>query len=362
MTRYEKRLSALREHLPPHSDGILITCEPHILWLTGFSYTDGFLLVLREAAFAITDFRYAEAAAAAVDPAITVEVPEGSRASFLDELFLKHSVRTLLYEDHHLTCAALEQWKKDFPGQIFQPSGRLLAALRQCKDEEEIQCIRRAQRIAERALTETLHFLQDNPHTTEVAVAAELEYRMRRGGSERPAFETIAVSGRASSLPHGVPRPIPLERGFLTMDFGATVEGYCSDMTRTVCLGRADEAMHRVYQTVLEAQTAALAAIGPDQGCAAIDGIARKIIDDAGYQGCFGHGLGHGVGLFIHEAPSLSPRGGSEPLHIGEVVTVEPGIYLPGRFGVRIEDMVCIRPQGAENLTEAPKQLLEIPC
>ena len=182
---------------------------------------------------------------------------------------------------------------------------------------------------------------------------------MRKGGSERPAFETIAVSGSASSRPHGEPRNVKLEKGFLTMDFGATCRGYLSDMTRTVSLGRADAEMKAVYETVLRAQKAGLAYVAAGKTGASCDKVARDIIDEAGYRGCFGHSLGHAVGLYIHEDPRLSGSW-DVPLPVGAVVTVEPGIYLEGRFGVRIEDMVYLTESGPVNLTKAPKELIEL--
>jgi Xaa-Pro aminopeptidase len=180
---------------------------------------------------------------------------------------------------------------------------------------------------------------------------------MRKNGADGIAFDTIAVSGSASSTPHGVPRNVKLQKGFLTMDFGAKFNGYCSDMTRTVCIGTPDSEMKKVYDTVFSAQMAALDYIAAGKKCADADKVARDIIADAGYGQCFGHSLGHGVGLYIHEPISLSPRSNGV-LEAGNIVTVEPGIYLEGRFGVRIEDMVCVTDSGNENLTKAKKELI----
>ena len=191
-------------------------------------------------------------------------------------------------------------------------------------------------------------------------VAAELEYFMKKKGAQCPAFETIAVSGKKSSMPHGVPESIVLtENSFLTMDFGAKYNGYCSDMTRTVVLGKADDEMKRVYNTVLEAQLAGIAAahggaLGKD-----VDKAARDIIDNAGYKGLFGHSLGHSLGIEIHENPRFAPKFDKE-CPVQSIITVEPGIYIPGKYGVRIEDMVLLGKDGCRDLTHSPKQLIEI--
>ena len=198
---------------------------------------------------------------------------------------------------------------------------------------------------------------------TEIEVALELEFFMRRQGANGLAFDTIAVSGSASSLPHGVPRACKLEKGFLTMDFGARVGGYCSDMTRTIVIGKADAEIKKLYHTVLSAQLAALDAAKEGASCAGLDKIARDIIDaNDCYKGAFGHSLGHGVGLLVHENPRLSPKASKDDrLQRGNVVTFEPGIYLESKYGCRIEDMVAIRPDGTvHNFTRSTKELIEL--
>jgi len=197
------------------------------------------------------------------------------------------------------------------------------------------------------------------PEMTELDVAVELEFFLRKHGASGKSFDFITVSGEASSLPHGEPKDRKLRPGFLTMDFGCVYNGYCSDMTRTVCLGKADAEMKKLYNTVLEAQLAALAIINDGMKCADVDAAARRIIDKE-YAGKFGHGLGHGVGKFIHEAPRLSPKAGDTVLRPGHVVTVEPGIYLEGKYGCRIEDMVFIHEGKAEDITHSPKELIEL--
>ena len=235
----------------------------------------------------------------------------------------------------------------------------MLNELRITKTEEEVNFMIAAQRIAERALDDLLGKL--TYEMTEKEVAAELEYLMKRYGAENISFDTIAVSGSNSSSPHGVPRNVKLEKGFLTLDFGATVEGYHSDMTRTVVLGKATDDMKKLYATVLSAQTAVLDVITEGAHNFEMDKIARDIIDSTEYRGCFGHSLGHGVGLLIHELPNLSPKSPKDQvLKRGDVVTVEPGIYVEGKYGCRIEDMVWITEGSAVNLTKAPKELIEI--
>ena len=201
-----------------------------------------------------------------------------------------------------------------------------------------------------------------HPNMTEIEVALELEFFMRKMGSEGIAFDTIAVSGSMSARPHGEPRPVKLEKGFLTMDYGARVDGYCSDMTRTVVLGKADAEIKKVYDTVLLAQTTAIDALQAGLGCRAADKIARDIIDGAGYEGCFGHSLGHGVGLYIHENPRLSfGAGENDVLQPGHVVTAEPGIYIEGKYGCRIEDMIGIKADGtAHDFTHSRKDMIEL--
>jgi Xaa-Pro aminopeptidase len=349
------RLAKLREAM--RLDALLFASGINSRYITDFDFSDGYVLVTPGEAYLFADFRYIEAAKKAATDDFRVVMIEGGLAKQLSPILADANVTTLGYEDRALTCARLEQLKRDFPMMQFEPMGRLADDLRECKDEVELSRIESAQRIAEQALEQLLGII--TPEMTEREVALELEYRMRKLVSEGVAFDTIAVSGSASALPHGVPRDVKLERGFLTLDFGAVVGGYRSDMTRTIAIGSVTDEMKKVYDTVLSAQLAALEAIGPGKTGAEIDKIAREIIDGAGYRGCFGHGLGHGVGLEIHESPRVSSAG-TNPLVPGNVVTVEPGIYLEGRFGVRIEDMVVIREDGVQNLTRAPKELLVI--
>ena len=339
--------------MPPEADTMLVTCPLNCRYLSGVNYTDGFLVINRDSAFILADSRYIEVAKRDAAEGFEAMLLSGKHCDVLRAL----AGKTIAFEDSVMTCATLEAYKKALPDRSFVPAGTPIEKLRNVKTDAEIDMIVRAQRIAEKAFDHILGFI--SPDRTEREVALELEYQMRKNGADGIAFDTIAVSGSESSLPHGEPRDIKLERGFLTMDFGAKFGGYCSDMTRTVCIGHPDEDMRRLYDTVLKAQTAALdaAIYAGERSCPTLDGIARKIIDDAGYKGLFGHSLGHGVGLYIHEGIHVSPRS-AQTLTAGNVFTVEPGIYVEGKYGVRIEDMVCIRENGAENLTHCEKSLI----
>lgn len=321
-----------------------------------FHTSAGAVLILPDAAYFITDSRYIEAAREqAVDAEVLLCTDAERQSDILRRLLSENGVTELGVQDGCLSYAEYLKMQESL-GVVFVPAQEITVGLRETKERYEIENMIRAQRIAEKALDHVLGLI--TPGMTENAVAAELEYHMKKNGAESLAFETICVAGANSSRPHGVPTEYKLRAGdFITMDFGCKIGGYCSDMTRTVALGHATDEMRLVYETVLAAQLAGERAaragvIGRD-----MDQAARDVIVDAGYGEYFGHGLGHSVGLLIHEGPNASPRE-SRPLPAGAVVTCEPGIYLPGRFGVRIEDMLYITPDGSENLTLAPKKLI----
>ncbi len=355
--RLEKLRSLMRER---GFDAIYITSAESHLYLSGFANPDGALLISADGgAFAFEDFRYIEAAKREISAdEFTVIMPEGRRKVWLSDAVAACGAVVVAYEDAYLTCRGLEALKADIPSCELVACKDIISTLRIAKDEGEVECIIKAQRIAEKSFRELLPLI--NYDCTETFVAAQLEFLMKKNGAEGISFETIAVSGKNSSSPHGVPRNVKLERGFLTLDFGAVVGGYHSDMTRTVVIGRADSEMKRLYNTVLSAQQAVLDVISVGESCFKMDKIARDIINGAGYEGAFGHSLGHGVGLEVHEQPSLSPSSGDRKLTKGDIVTVEPGIYLAGKYGCRIEDMVYITADGARNLTDCEKELIEI--
>ena len=353
-------LQAFQRELGERGGAALISSHTNIFYLCGFSFHDGYLLIFPDAAYLLTDSRYSEAAEMEADKGFTVLVPKCGMIAAFRELLGTHGVTSLSVEESNLTVATFDRLVKGLDGvTLLHGVTDILTRLRICKDAAEIAAIREAQRITDAAFTHILDFIK--PGVRELDVALELEFFMRRMGASGLAFHTIAVSGSASSLPHGVPRDRVLEQGFLTMDFGARYRNYCADMTRTVVIGRADAEMKRLYRTVLAAQEAVLDVIGGGLFCSAMDKTARDIIDKSGYEGCFGHSLGHGVGIDIHEAPRLSAKAGDAVLTAGHVVTVEPGIYLTGKYGCRIEDLVVIGADGrAENLTASPKELIEL--
>ena len=354
------RLERFQKELASHADAALISSPQNQFYLSRLQYDDGYLLILRDAAYLLADFRYIEVARAKADPAFTVVLSEGGMNKTAAALMKKHGAASLWVEEADITLAVQKRLADAMERvTLVQGVSEVLTQMRVCKDESEIAAIAAAQELTDAAFSHILDFIR--PGVREIDVALELEFFMRKNGAQGLAFDTIAVSGAASSLPHGVPRDRVLEKGFLTMDFGARFGGYCSDMTRTVVIGKADAEMKRLYETVLRAQRAALDAAAGGIGCKALDAVARDIIHGEGYVGRFGHSLGHGVGIDIHEAPRVSsaaPEGAT--LLPGHVVTVEPGIYIPGKYGTRIEDLVVICENGIKNLTKSPKELIEI--
>ena len=363
MSMRTKRIQKLQAEMAKKGfDALVVTSEINQRYLTGFAYTDGYVLITKDKNYLLTDFRYIEAAKATVDAELfEIIMPKGG---MLDEMAAKLDAcdaNITAVEEATLSLASYERLKIKFKNTDLVPGGSaLIDTLRLYKDEEEFACMARAQAITDAAFEHILTVL--HPNMTEIEVALELEFFMRKMGSEGIAFDTIAVSGSMSARPHGEPRAVKLEKGFLTMDYGARVDGYCSDMTRTVVLGKADAEIKKVYDTVLLAQTTAIDALRAGLGCRAADKIARDIIDGAGYQGCFGHSLGHGVGLYIHESPRLSfGAGENDVLEPGHVVTAEPGIYIEGKYGCRIEDMIGILPDGtAHDFTHSRKDMIEL--
>lgn len=352
--RYEKLRAYMKEQ---GIDAVYVISPENFFYMSGYNNPDGHMLITMNASYAFSDFRYIEAARAESFDCVNVVL---STESTMYDVIKKEGIRKLGIEDTRLTVAEFDSLitsLEDTNCEIVK-LGSYFNNLRSVKDEYEIASITAAQRIAEGAFHHLLSVI--NYDMTEIEVAAELEYYMKKHGSEKPAFDTIAVSGKSSSMPHGVPANRKLERGFLTLDYGAVINGYCSDMTRTIVIGKADEDMKRLYNTVLKAQCAAIDAITEGADAGEMDKIARDIINGAGYEGKFGHSLGHGVGLLIHELPNQSFKTFGTKLVPGNIVTVEPGIYIEGLYGCRIEDMVAVTAGGKMNLTNCPKELIEI--
>ncbi len=359
-----KMLEGLRKSLIENKgDAVLISSEINQRYVSEFDFSDGYIFVLPNKAYIITDFRYVEAAKASLDlNDFTVICAKGSMIGEIMRIAEDEDVYNIFIEEMSVSCGMHERFRSELSCNFKLSFGASAAfsKLRAEKSDSELLKIAKAQAITDKAFEHILSVL--DPKMTEVDVALELEFFMRKNGAEGIAFDTIAVSGSASSLPHGVPRNLPLEKGFLTMDFGAVVDGYCSDMTRTVVIGRADDEMKRLYNTVLTAQRAALEFLSEGVSCRQVDKIARDIINGAGYEGCFGHSLGHGIGMVVHEAPRFAPSAPeSSLLSRGNVMSVEPGIYIEGKYGCRIEDMIAVNSEGKViNMTHSPKELIEI--
>lgn len=343
--------------LPEDIDSALIITPQNRRYFTGFEASDGFVLASRNKNIFWTDSRYIEAAR---ESASGCEVRLGTDAyKQISEEMAEQGLKNVIVEASGVTLAQFADIQAKLADVSVIGTKELddaINALRSVKSEEEVALIVKAQKIAEEALDHMFGFIR--PGMTEKQVQLELDFYMLSHGAEALSFETIAVAGANSSKPHGVPGNYVIRNGdFLTLDFGATYGGYHSDMTRTVAVGSATEEMKKVYNVVLEAQLAGIDALRPGLACKDADGAARSVIEAAGYGEYFGHGTGHGVGIEIHEHPYDSARS-KETLAEGNVVTIEPGIYLPGKFGVRIEDMALITPDGRRLLTWAKKDLV----
>ncbi len=336
-------------------DAVIITETVARRYLVDFETGDaGTLVITADNAYFIIDGRYIEAAEATVKSAEVI-LQENLYGQIEELLFDAKNIAV----QSEMTCRRLEAMRQKLPGVTVRPCEEIdkaLELMRSVKTQAEVDNIVAAQRIAEKAFDHILGFIKED--VTDLEIAAELEYYMRKNGAEGLSFETIAVSGEMSSMPHGVPTARKVRPGdFITMDYGALIAGCHSDMTRTVAFGYATDKMKEVYNTVLAAQNASLASLKAGLDCKAGDMAARDVIAAAGYGDYFTHSTGHSVGYEIHEWPNLSSLS-TDKLSAGNVVTVEPGIYLPGEFGVRIEDMALITLDGCINLTNAKKELI----
>ncbi len=354
MNRFDKLFERFKS-----ADCALITSDINRRYFTGMKSSAGIVLAFPQKAYLLIDFRYIEKARATVTNAEVIELKR--LFPQISELLTKHEATSMAIESETMTVKELNTYRHYFKDMKIVSDDSLsndISALRMIKDEEELECIKMAQRIAEMSLEELLPFIKVG--RTEREIALELNRLMFKNGAEDLSFETIVLAGANTSMPHGVPSDKKVEDGeFVLMDFGAVYNGYHSDMTRTICVGKPSEEMERVYNIVLKAQEAGIEAARAGIVGSALDKISRDIIEAAGYGECFGHSLGHGVGLEIHEKPNASPNY-KLPLNCGSVVTVEPGIYIEGKFGVRIEDFVILTENGCENLTKCAKNLISL--
>lgn len=348
-------LSEFINKLPKNVDGALIVSPESRRYFTGFNASDGFLFITKSGSVFLTDSRYIEAAKNKI---ICCEVEE--QKGKLMDYAKRFNCKVLAVEADRLTVTQLKNLRKALHGIKLTTvaTDKIIDSFRAVKNEAEIENICKAQRIAEAAFDHILSFIKVG--VTEKEVALELDHYMLSHGADGLSFETIAISGANTSKPHGVPTDKKIEHGdFVTMDYGAVVNGYHSDMTRTVAVGAASDEQKKIYKIVFEAQLAVLRVLKNGVKCSDADKAARDVITEAGYGEYFRHSTGHGVGIEIHEKPFISPKS-TATLRSGNVVTDEPGIYIPGKFGVRIEDMALITENGCKNLTKAPKELIII--
>ncbi len=340
------------------AEGALFEDPVNRRYVTRFPSSDGLALCLENETLLILDMRYALAAETAKLDGVTVVRSTDGLIKSLKEEVEKRGIASLAVESTAVTVDLLQRLQSALPGVKLVPAANINGPARQIKSAFEIDCIKKAQAITDACFDHILGFIKRG--ITEREVAAEMEYFMKKAGADGPAFETIAVSGLKSAFPHGVPDDSVLtENGFFTLDFGAMYGGYCSDMTRTVVIGKANAEMLKIYNTVYEAQRRGVAAVKNGVPCKEVDAATRDYIYGAGYEGCFGHSTGHSLGLDIHEMPSCSIRS-EDTLKTGMLMTVEPGIYVEGLGGVRIEDTVLVTDSGCEVLASSPKELIEL--
>ena len=351
--RFEERLGRLRAELAKAGvDGFYISGEPNVAYFTGKKGNDCFLYVTQQDAFIITDFRYREMA----QQFTWLQYYEQFSGKTVYDLLNSRTEQRIGIEKDRISYAQVLAFKEKCPSKEFVPLDDIVLKLREIKDDFEIEATRKACAVAMKAFDHMCEFLR--PGLTERQAAAELEYFMKKNGAEDLSFDTILITGAKTSLPHGVPGDDVIKKGdFVTMDYGCKVDGYCSDETRTVAIGSATQEMRDVYNIVLEAQLNACNNIKAGITGKEADSLARDIIEKAGYGEFFGHSLGHGTGLEIHESPRYAQTNTS-PIKAGTIVSIEPGIYLPKKFGVRIEDLALVTEKGIINFVTAPKELI----
>lgn len=355
------KINRLREKLKAEKlDGILLLNDSNIRYMSDYSGSDAYVIITDHSSALITDSRYTEQAE---EECKSFEIirwgkPLLGLQETIQDICTKNGIKKMAFESQHITFEVYDKMVKALPEVLLIPTSGLVEDLRSIKTEEEIQCIRKAAQFADDAFTEILKYIR--PGVSEKDVERELQYLIKKQGADDIAFSSIVASGKRSSLPHAIPSDKKIANGdFVTLDFGAMYKGYRSDMTRTIIMGAADDKQKEIYEIVKAAQATASKAIKAGTPCKVADAGARDYITNAGYGDYFGHGLGHGVGLDIHEEPYLS-HASEKVLEAGNIVTVEPGIYLPNWGGVRIEDTVVVCENGIEVLTRSSKELIVV--
>lgn len=355
MDIFNKRINAVKDMLSS-KQAALVTDEISIFYFTGFPHSEGYLMITPDNSYLLVDFRYIEAAQNTVKSSEVVIFSNPFET--INNLISANNTEEILLEADKITVSAFRTMQKEIKAELTGDDklSQFIKDLRIIKSADEIEKLKTAQNIAEKAYLEVLNMVK--PGITERQIALELEYLMKKNGAEKIAFDLITVTGKKTSLPHGVPTDVEVRNGdFVTFDIGAVYEGYHSDMTRTVAVGEVSDKQREIYDIVLKSHLAGLDAVRAGVSGFDVDKVCRDIIKDAGYGEFFGHGTGHGVGLEIHEEPRVSPKG-ETILKSGMIITVEPGIYLPDEFGVRIEDTVLVTDNGYETFAHIPKELI----
>jgi Xaa-Pro aminopeptidase len=355
----KSRIKKLQQILRNESlDVFLVTSLPHVRYLSGYTGTNGIILISPNNCVFLTDFRYQEQAKQQVKDVKVMIVPRDLFAGLPNLPILKSRRIKMGFESEHLSCQTYRRLKNLLPECLLVPLEKTVESLTIKKDQNEIQNIKKAAEITDLVFSEILSYIK--PGIRELDLSAEIEYRMKGFGSSTPYYETIVASGKRSALPHGVASGKKIQKGdWVTMDFGAVVDGYTADLTRTIVMGKANKRQKEVYNIVQKAQGHAISKVKAGMRACDLDKSARNLIKNAGYGKYFGHGLGHGIGLLIHDNPAINPTN-QQLLEPGMVITIEPGIYIPNWGGVRIEDDVLITQRGGEVLTTSEKNLVEL--
>jgi len=348
-------IDRIRQVMPEYKcDAVLIINQINRLFATGFSSSFGAVIITESNAWLITDSRYIEAAQAAVkDARVLLMAKNETLIDSIKSILNEANVKSIGFEDGSVSYTSHKEWVEKL-GVDLIPAQKLISELREIKSRSDVDKLIKAQRLSEKVFEKVLPIISTD--ITEKDLAAEIIYQSLKNGADDISFSPIALSGPNASRPHGVPGSGKIGKGFLTIDYGVKLDGWCSDTTRTLCIGKPDDEMVKIYETVLKAQEAGIAAAHGGVKGFDVDKAARDIIEDAGYGEFFGHGFGHSQGLEVHESLKASPMS-KDILPPGVVISAEPGIYLPGKYGVRIEDTLFITESGSENITKLPKNL-----